>query len=46
MNNVVPLGKASVKMSGIRTMTPMIPIWMINETMEVHPRLVLSLPPN
>jgi hypothetical protein len=27
-------------------MTPTIMIWMANETMEVHPRFVLSLPPD
>src|SRR5438270_12941558 len=46
MNIVVPLGKASVKINGIRIMTPTIMTCNMNETMEVHPRLVFSLPPD
>src|SRR5579862_1421643 len=46
MKSVVPFGKASVKISGIRTITPTIMIWMANDTIDVHPRLVLSLPPD
>ncbi len=43
---VLLFGKASVKISGISTMTPMIMNWMGNETIDVHPRFVFSLPPD
>src|ERR1700756_421135 len=44
--NCTDLGKASVKINGIRTITPMIMNWIRNETMDVHPRFVFSLPPD
>src|SRR5215472_1494458 len=40
------LGKASVKISGMSTITPIIMTCSANETSDVHPRLVLSLPPD
>src|SRR5579872_7500111 len=45
-NMVVPLGKASVKISGTSTMTPMIMNSIPNETNDVQPRFVFSLPPD
>src|SRR5437879_37068 len=44
--NCIDLGKASVKISGISTITPMIMNWIRNDTTDVHPRAVFSLPPD
>src|SRR5579864_4963385 len=44
--NWTDFGRASVKISGIRTITPMIMNCSRNETIDVHPRLVFSLPPD
>src|ERR1700752_865729 len=44
MNIVVPLGRASVKINGIKIMTPTIMTCNAKETMDVHPRFVFSLP--
>src|SRR5581483_11204997 len=43
---VTVFGRASVKINGISTITPMIMNCRMNETMDVHPRFVLSLPPD
>src|ERR1700752_4819934 len=46
MNIVVPLGRASVKINGIKIMTPTIMTCKANEMMDVHPRFVFNLPPD